>query len=224
VGFAREYLQPGMVVVDVGANIGYFTLIFAARVGSSGQVHAFEPTAKVAERLRYNVTLNGFKSVVVNELAVSDSIGTGFLNSSADDFEANSLFDTQRTCERAPVSVTTLDAYVDSRKLENIAFVKIDCEGSELKVIDGASRLLSTGPTLLFECNPATLSSSGSSVSELCGRLKAASYNLYCVEELRPPPENVWNLAAVRADNAYASRVVETLSLAEVSPARLVKC
>src|SRR5687767_14315604 len=59
-------LAPGMVAIDVGANIGYFTTLMASRTGPTGTVHAFEPTPALAERVLLNCSLNGFSNVRVN--------------------------------------------------------------------------------------------------------------------------------------------------------------
>ena len=93
IAFVEKLLDPNMVVFDVGANIGYYSLIFATRVGNGGQVHAFEPTPALAERIRLNLALNGLAHVKVNQAAVSHVVGTASLHISLEDPEANSLFE-----------------------------------------------------------------------------------------------------------------------------------
>ena len=70
--FLPHYLKPGMVIFDVGANIGVYSLLCAKYVGESGAVHAFEPTPKTFTQLSANVALNGFAGIKLNRLAVGE--------------------------------------------------------------------------------------------------------------------------------------------------------
>jgi FkbM family methyltransferase len=215
VRFADEFLEPGMIVFDVGANIGYYALIFARHVGYQGEVHAFEPTPPLAERLRLNAEMNGFVQVRVNDFAVADAVGTASLHLSCEDPEANSLFQQDSGAGRLSVSTTTLDTYATGVGVVHLDLVKIDCEGSEIHVLRGASALLRNecGPVILLECNPASLAASGGTVSELCGYLRAASYECYCLEQLREGPNPVWNLLALKHSHMRAYQLVEQLCL-----------
>jgi FkbM family methyltransferase len=220
VRFADALLEPGMIVFDVGANIGYYSLIFAERVGYEGEVHAFEPTPPLAERLRLNVDMNGFTQVRVNQFAVADSVGAASLQLSCEDPEANSLFQQDAGAGHLSVSTTTLDTYRAANRVKRVDLVKIDCEGAEIHVLRGASALLTDeySPVVLLECNPASLLASGGTVSELCGYLRAASYECYCLEQLREEPNPVWNLLALKQSNMRACQLVEQFSLRPFGP------
>src|SRR5688572_1894108 len=93
VQFIAEFLRPGMVAFDIGANIGYYTLLFASSVTPIGEVHSFEPTPALAERIGLNVSINGFSHVKINQVAVGEAEGAASLNISSEDPEANSLFE-----------------------------------------------------------------------------------------------------------------------------------
>jgi FkbM family methyltransferase len=213
--FAAEFLEPGMVTFDVGANIGYYTLMFAEHVGTSGAVHAFEPTPRLTQRLRENVRLNSFTQVRVNEIAVADTVGTASLHLSCEDPEANSLFELAAGAGHLPVPTNTLDKYVTDVSVTRIDLMKIDCEGSELNVLKGAAALLRSGysPVILLECNPASLLASGGTVSLLCEFLRDASYDCYCLEELRGTPNPVWNLLAMKPSHTKAQQLAQKFSL-----------
>lgn len=71
--FLNAFLRPGDIFVDIGANIGLFSLIAARCVGKNGHVYAFEPTAKIYQRLIENVNLNHFKNISYFQLALSDT-------------------------------------------------------------------------------------------------------------------------------------------------------
>ena len=73
-------LAPGMTVMDIGANVGQFTLVAARRVGPSGRLHAFEPTPELAAHILRNLELNGLENVAVNAVAVSDVAGRATLH------------------------------------------------------------------------------------------------------------------------------------------------
>jgi FkbM family methyltransferase len=200
VKFVTELLRPGMVAIDVGANIGYYALIIAECVGPTGRVHAFEPTPALADRLRLNKEINRFAQLTINECAVANVVGSASLQISADDFEANSLFTVASPDGQIKVDTVTLDTYAVERGIERIDFVKVDCEGAELLVLQGAGRILhgNDAPLILFECNPATLAACGTGIADLCGFLRTASYECYTLEVLRSDPEPVWNVLAVK--------------------------
>ena len=221
VGILSELLEPGMVVFDVGANIGYYSLIVAGLVGVDGRVHAFEPTPALAERIRLNRALNALTHITVNQVAVADASGTASLHISLEDPEANSLFQMEAGTNQISVPTTTLDTYAADAALARIDFIKIDCEGSELNVLRGATSLLNeNGPILLVECNAASLAACGASVSDLCFFLREASYECYCLEQLKGTPDPVWNLLALTQSHAKARRVVERSGLERFDSAR----
>jgi FkbM family methyltransferase len=154
--FVESVLEPGMTVVDVGANGGYYSLIAARLVGSQGHVHAFEPAAGPFERLKRNRALNRFQNVTINRTAVAAIPGRSTMYPSA--VESNDgLGSLLRGHDRLPVgedvSVITLDHYVQTLPDKRIHLVKVDVEGSEAEVFTGAHTLLSgpDAPALLFE-------------------------------------------------------------------------
>jgi len=164
--------------------------------------------------------MNGFTQVKVNEFAVADTAGTASLHLSCEDPEANSLFQQDAGAGRLSVSTTTLDTYRAANLVKRVDLVKIDCEGAEIHVLRGASALLADegSPVLLLECNPASLLASGGTVSELCGYLRAAAYECYCLEQLREGPDAVWNLVAFQQSHMRASQLVEQFSLRPFRP------
>ena len=153
-----SFLQPGDAFVDVGANIGYFSLLAAHRVGVSGAVVAFEPVDHLRERLEKHLTANNLGGVVVRSEAVSNTAGTvDFYETSWSLNEGlGSLLPPHPGAKKRVVPTVTLDTvapHVPGRTL-----VKVDVEGAEALVLEGARPWLASdgGPALLFEChNPA---------------------------------------------------------------------
>lgn len=166
--FLKE-LRPGDNVLDLGANVGYFTLLAAHAVGTTGAVHAFEPSYELAERLRADVKQNGFNNVTVHELAVSDSNGSAFLSESSNlTAPAGGRFVTEvATSGRAnSIQMVTVDSCLQGMDFD---VVKIDIEGAELRAIRGMSATIRRSrPRLMFiEAIEENLVRFGGSIGEL---------------------------------------------------------
>lgn len=147
----KAYLQPGDVFVDVGANIGYYTLLAGARVGTTGRVLAFEPYAPVRERLLRNIALNQLNNIEVIASCVGSSTGRIFL--AAPQLASNAGTATMQDSFSAgsvEVGVVRLDEAMAGR---GAALIKVDVEGHEAAVFAGADGLLRSehAPTILFE-------------------------------------------------------------------------
>jgi FkbM family methyltransferase len=153
--YFRRLVRPGMVVVDVGANIGYYTLQAASRVGSSGRVHAFEPVAATYARLVRNIRLNGLANVVALQSAVGSRRGRERIFLADGSNTASSRLSgppPNPTGRTEDVEIGTLDDYVAGRRIPRVDIVKIDVEGHELAVLQGMERLLVHGaPLVLLE-------------------------------------------------------------------------
>jgi FkbM family methyltransferase len=137
-----QLLRAGAVAVDVGANIGYYTALFQLLVGSKGQVHSFEANPFTAALLALARSENGWELVRVNNLAVGAADGTMTvkpldLDRLGDDINLGGWM-LRESAEGWRIDVTTLDKYVADRKLEKLHFMKVDVEGFELNVLNGA--------------------------------------------------------------------------------------
>lgn len=149
---AWRLLAPGDQALDAGANIGYMTMLFAARVGKAGVVHSFEPHPQVCAKLQRNVDRihqrRNAGRVVVHECALGDSCGTAELietdyfaiNEGTAKIESAAEVDAPNV-RRHSVPLKTLDSLFPT---EAFALLKIDVEGFEAKVLQGAERLLSS--------------------------------------------------------------------------------
>ncbi|MCA9873787.1 MAG: FkbM family methyltransferase [Ardenticatenaceae bacterium] len=151
--FAR-YLHAGDVFYDVGANVGFFTVIGAKLVGSGGQVHAFEPVPENAAAVRHNCELNGMKQVTVWETAVSDRSGMGQLQLAQYSGGASLSVAAPPPDYKETVSVDliTLDEFLEEKKAAPPSLVKIDVEGAEINVLKGMVNLIEKHkPIIIFE-------------------------------------------------------------------------
>lgn len=144
-------LRPGDVMVDVGANVGAYTVRAARTIGDEGRVHAIEPVPATAAMLRHNLVLNGLDNVVVDELAVDDgsSAGRGTVVVAPARSGTASLLGGGQT--GLDVTTTTLDELLHD--VADIAVMKLDIEGGELAALRGASFVLQRTSRVVLETN-----------------------------------------------------------------------
>lgn len=178
----ERYVSEGNTVVDVGAHIGYYTLLFAKLVGPAGQVIAFEPYPANHALLQRNVAENGHTNVVMWQQAVADAPGRVAFHVGGADW-GHHLY--------GPQDALTLD--VDVVKLDDavppdapVDFLKIDVEGAEAQAFRGMSELLRRSPGLkiLTEFWPAGLWRSGTDPGDYLRMLVANGFSLNDVDEI----------------------------------------
>ncbi|MBK9062262.1 MAG: FkbM family methyltransferase [Acidobacteria bacterium] len=181
------HLREGMCVFDVGANIGYYTLLAARAVGSSGRVWAFEPEPHNFALLTRNVAENGFANVQLVNAAVSDRAGVLRLHLDDANFGAHSLeAGSVRTSSGRSVDVDAvfLDRFAD----EALSFgagilVKVDVQGAEALVVAGAHRLLGLpNVTLFLEIWPEALERAQADAGRLLAALEDLGFRFEDVE------------------------------------------
>ena len=181
----RQITRADSICVDVGANVGYFTILMAS-VANEGTVHAFEPIPLNAALLRASAELNGLRNVRVNECAVADHHGVVSFSQSTDS-AYSSIRDTGRKpSERTfSTSVIALDEYLDRERVRRVDILKVDAEGAEALIVAGASRLLGDDrrkPRLvILELYDQNLQAFGSSVETVIERMGGYGYKPFVV-------------------------------------------
>ena len=155
--FMRRFLQSGMIVLDLGAHHGYYTLMMSFIVGNNGRVIAFEPSPRERRRLKLHLAINRCSNVRVESWALGSSEGVADLYVCLEkETGCNSLRPpavSERT-RAVQVYVTTLDSYMGTAGINTtIDFIKIDVEGAEVEVMKGATGLLSQSsrPVIMAE-------------------------------------------------------------------------
>jgi len=120
-------VKPGDIFFDIGANIGYYSLLASELVAPGGFVHAFEPASLTFEILRTNTRLNGSKNILLNRLAVSDKPGEAelLINTQSG---LTSMGNTRRGKLKGieKIQVVTLDEYVKNNQIPRVDFIKLD--------------------------------------------------------------------------------------------------
>ncbi len=175
----RRYLKTGDVCADIGANVGALSLAMAQQTGPTGTVYAFEPGPMLYERLQTNISLNRLRCIVPIQQGLSDRRG---ILQWAEDMDNRGNACLQGT-SGIPVPVQTLDEFCQERGILRLDFIKVDVEGMELEVFNGASWVMSTiRPVLYFETHPGFLAHLGPDAFHKIERLlKQARYALYKV-------------------------------------------
>jgi FkbM family methyltransferase len=154
-----ELIEPGQTVYDVGANIGFFTILCSRLVGPQGKVYAFEPIPDNVATLRRNIALNDLTNVVVVEQALSASTGTAEMFVSLwSAFHSLNLDGASKRDNHGPdggeitVETVTLDEFVQGEGISAPDLIKLDVEGAELLVVEGMRETLrAVQPLLLCE-------------------------------------------------------------------------
>jgi FkbM family methyltransferase len=144
----EQFVKEGDVVVEVGSNIGAHTIALSKMVGSKGVVFAYEPQRIVFQTLCANLALNSITNVIANQVALSNEQGEVLIPDIDYTKEANyGGVNVEQFKEGFPIPKLTLD---DSLKLKQLKFLKIDVEGMELQVLEGATQTIQKHRPLLY--------------------------------------------------------------------------
>jgi FkbM family methyltransferase len=216
--FLRRVLRPGDTFIDVGANLGLYSIIASRLVGPKGFVCAFEPDPVVYSRLRFNLHNNGCSNVKAFQLALSNINETRVMQISNSGYDAYNSFGTPvrggGTFEAREVACVRYDSFVEHEpKLANPTMIKVDVEGWESMVLRGAVEHLSreNAPLLQLEFNDEAARSVGRRCSELYKWLTSLGYSIYTFDprsrELIPHPL----LNYYVYDNVLATKNIDSL-------------
>ena len=182
----RQVLRPGMTVIDVGANIGVFTMLAASLVGPSGRVLAVEPNPLNARMAEASRRLNGFDHVTVLQAAAGPGAGMLAINTSFSNGTTAAIDDGQ-VMQADTVACVAVDQVAPAGR--RVDLVKLDVEGAEYTALQGCRRLLRRDrPVLVFEFTPGALPGiSGISGEGLLRWVIAQGYDLALIRPGAPP-------------------------------------
>ncbi len=156
--YVIDHLKKGDMAYDIGANIGYFTVIMGVVVSGEGKISSFEPMPNNLVKLKENIILNNLKNITINEIALSDRTGEIQMHSPVDDLAFASIYtpDNASTNTGNIINVKTdlLDNIWTNSGEPDISVIKLDVEGAEVAVLKGALNCLKTcKPKILLEAN-----------------------------------------------------------------------
>tara|TARA_B100000767_G_C19711537_1_gene513029 strand:- start:461 stop:1384 length:924 start_codon:yes stop_codon:yes gene_type:complete len=140
--FLKKIIDTGQVVIDIGANMGWYSIHFSKWVGGSGKIFAFEPVPEIHEELRSNIKLNFCQNIKVFNCALGNKNESILFNVS--NFEGGSGASSENLKFGKEIKVTKrkLDDVMSEQNINNIDFLKIDIEGGELNMLKGAEKII----------------------------------------------------------------------------------
>ena len=155
--FIKRVLKPGNTCIDIGANVGYYTLFFAKCVGTNGRVISFEPTPKSFAILNRNVKINQLTNVKTQKLAIFDKTGEIEFHEGPTGYDVfNSVGQiTHPKVSHIPFSKTlvpciTFDKFREDSHIGKVDLIKVDVEGAEMFVIKGMEKTLDENPQAIL--------------------------------------------------------------------------
>jgi FkbM family methyltransferase len=188
----QQIIKPGMTVIEVGANVGYYTLLACDAIGSNGRLFAFEANPTVADLLVQNIELNGFlgRCQVIKKAVYSTSTNLEFRcceehNGSSglwlSEDPMGGLY--AGTTKKITVSAIALDDFFPPGTCVDL--IKIDAEGAEPHILRGAKRLLSENPEvkIILECFPSALAAGAGGFTDFMNLLDDLDLNFQRIEE-----------------------------------------
>ena len=179
-------IRRGDVVLDVGANIGYYTLLFARLVGDEGRVYAFEPDPRNFALLKKNVRINGYRNIVLVNKAVSDRTGPLKLYLCADNKGDHRIYETEDARASIPIEATTADDYFRDDPVR-VNFIKMDIQGSEAGALRGMAATLerSRSVQMVTEFWPVGLRRFGVAAEDYLRHIEGLGFEIFEIDEGR---------------------------------------
>lgn len=180
-------LEPGDTFVDVGANVGYFTLLAGSIVGDEGHVYSFEPDPIAFSYLEKNVRLNGLENVTLVQKAASNERGTLQLFIAAENKGDHRIYQTEEGRSAIDVEAISLDEYF-ADAMGSLDVVKIDTQGAEGVILDGMTKTLAAHPDLIIalEFWPAAFARMGYEAEAIVEMLRANDFYFF---DMGPGPD-----------------------------------
>jgi len=188
----RRALKPSMTVLDIGANVGYYSLMIARDLKGSGRIYAFEPEPFNFRLLKANININGYANITPIRQAVSDVDETVTLFKDFGNCGAHSLWSDNvgQISGVEHIPATTLDSFV--RTIGTVDLIKMDIQGAEARAIRGGEHLLSEQhPILFFEIAPRLLQHAGDDTQAITELLQSWDYELRVIDEDEQKLESV---------------------------------
>jgi FkbM family methyltransferase len=219
----EKHLKKEMTVLDLGANIGFYSLFARSIVGKRGRVFSFEPFPGNIALLRESIRQNGFTNVFAIESAVSDKTGTAILYLSPDACSEHSLLDLdfdyaeQDTEKQIQVAVTSVDDYFAKNHLDaKIDFIKMDIEASESRALRGMQKTLDQNQkiSIMTEFWPNGFREDEAAPEDFLYRLVGLGFDLYHIDAYyhklqQRTPDEIMNLEKTSQDLIAQNKVMQ---------------
>lgn len=181
----KQHIKNNDIVIDVGANIGYYTLLFSRLTENHGRVFGFEPEPNNFELLRKNTEINNYDNVTLEQKAVSKNPGIINLYLAKNGIVGHRIYDSDICSGSIEVEMISLDDYFSKLNLiDKINFIKIDVEGAELGVFHGMEKILHESENLKIfsEFNRNVIENEGSNPKEILEILNQYNFTINYID------------------------------------------
>jgi FkbM family methyltransferase len=212
--FFSKLISSGNIVIDVGANIGIYTLIASKKLQNSGKVYSFEPSDWAYHRLIENINLNSFKNIVVIKKAVSDYSGKAeFFVCEDDAYNSLGANPIKKVTSKKIVDAITLDEFFEHFKIKKVDIIKIDAEGADFLVLKGGEKLIMTNSPVIFcEYNRYTKARENFNLNDMLTLLENWKYKIFELDESKliqfePSTSNGYELICLK-ENHYSNLIL----------------
>ena len=179
----KKTIKKGMTVLDIGANIGFFTMLFAKLVGKEGKVFAFEPDPNNFRLLKKNIETNKYTNVVCVNKAVSNKTAPGTLFISEEHHGDHRIFDPNDKRTSIDIQTISIDDFI--KEDTTVDFIKIDIQGAEYLAFEGMEKTLKKAQhiSIISEFCPALLKKAQTDPMELLTKIKNLGFNIKYLDE-----------------------------------------
>jgi len=177
----KKEVKKGYTVIDIGANIGYYTLLFAKLVGKEGKVYAFEPEPNNLHLLKKNIEINNYHNVIIEQKAVSDTTKNVNLFTAKQGIGEHRINFSWFGNNGIEVKAIKLDNYIK----EKIDFIKIDIEGAEYNALLGMKKILESNKDIkiLVEYGKSQLNEFGVNEDDFFNFLELQKFKIYFIDK-----------------------------------------
>ena len=176
----KNFSTPGGVFIDVGANIGYYSLAASSWVGKQGHVYSFEPLPKTNGYLKKNILLNGKENISIYPYACSSSNGKAKMVVGKESGWSRLGYKNEGD---TVVKLITLDSFIQKNNITSVDVIKIDTEGADFEVIKGATETIRKfKPVILLEVEH--IHNYGSSIEEAQEFFRAQGYDTSLIKDV----------------------------------------
>jgi len=207
----EKIIKRDMVVFDIGANLGYYTLIFAGLTGEGGKVYSFEPEPENYKLLLKNIMANRYNNVIPIQKAVSDKEGKIKFFISEEDKGNHSIYNFGNGGKATKVETTTLDKFTRGKIKPNV--IKLDVEGAEFLAVQGMDNLIRNNKDITMICEfwPYALRKCDTSPKEFIKKLENYGFEIKFINEIkrRIEPVNRNSLLGICSGKKYVNLFLE---------------
>ncbi|MDB5255484.1 MAG: FkbM family methyltransferase [Chitinophagaceae bacterium] len=176
-----EYIKPGQVVIEAGANNGTETVLLSRLVGPTGKVFAFEPVEHIHNMLQLNLSINHCGNVTAEQKALGESDGELYFNVLPENFCNQGMagkYDERSVDTKVLVQQTSIDSLLLQHHIQAIDFIKMDIQGAEIELLKGAEQTIQKSKPLIFtEATEDFLS-----IQKLFETLSDLNYSVYFIQ------------------------------------------